>query len=223
MLYKIQPALINKIVGWVASNHMIEEYNPNPDDSIVNLKCRGKLEFTPDFNAIKILNRAKPMDIITSVPITSSGLILSEKLLKIILKHTIPIETQIFEALAIHKNKTYNYNYFYVYEPSDYRLIDWNNSLFVRKKMEEILKMENKIYNELEYQSLQSNLEPMQQIVPSKLALAKEFILSDILRLHNSWHGYYVTEALKNEIEKSDCQGVDLIPIDQLGFEVEFI
>ncbi|SFS44273.1 hypothetical protein SAMN04487906_0501 [Zhouia amylolytica] len=221
MLYRIRPKLINKVVGYVASNKMVEGYMYNTENSVYKLNVRGKLEFTPDIDAIEILKRAKMMDIIVSVPIGSSHLIISDKLTKTILNHTIPIETQIFDAYALYKDKKYHYNFLYIYDAKENEIIDWQQSAFVETSVGGTIIGEPMKYSFEDFTA--KKMKEGKYFNPNRLVLKLEKINTDIFRLDHTFRGYYVSEDLKNAIEEVGCQGVDLIPIDQLGFEVEFI
>ena len=215
--YKIQTRLINKVVGFTASNHMISGYNFNDENSVYNIPPRGKIKFTPNLYGIELLKRAKLMDIIGSVPVPKAGITISNKLLQIIKKFSIPLETQIFDATVIFNNEEYNYYYFYIYDAKEDKMVDWNQSYFIEKNFSESIGEE--------LQTTKSALINMQTedfklFEPTKLVLNSNFIQSGIFKLDHTFYGYYITEELKNDIEKIGCIGIDFIPIDKLGFEV---
>lgn len=222
MIYKIQPALINKVVGYEASIKMIEGYDYRPTNSVYNIYSRGKLDFIPNIDAIQLQKRAKFMDIMTSVPVRRSGLIISDRLLDLINSFNIPEELQVFDAYAEHKGEKRHYNYFYVYYSHEDKIIDWNKSEF-KPGSEEFKKASHLFKRDIH--QLRKNYDngiEIESSFPHKLIINEAEIKTDIFKLYFSNWGYYVSEELKNAIENSDCQGVDLIPIDQLRFEVEF-
>ncbi|MGA9239154.1 hypothetical protein [Robiginitalea sp.] len=222
MLYKIQPALVNKIVGYIVSRKMTEGYQYDDPNSVWNINVRGKMGFVPNIDAIQLLKRAKLMDIVQSVPVPPWGLVISDKLLEIFKVNVLPIELQVFDAYVVHKEKRYHYNYFYIYQSNEHKYIDWGKSKFKLRKLNQLIGDEFKVDIKKERAKLEKGI-GIDSYMPTKLFIKKNEIRSDILKLDLSCRGYYVTEKLKNEIEKGDCQGVDLIPIDQLGFEVEFV
>ncbi|MEE1962932.1 hypothetical protein V1387_09575 [Allomuricauda taeanensis] len=219
--YKIQAGLINKVVGAMASHKMVDGYNYGSKNSIYNLNIRGKLNFVPDIDAIQILKRAKMMDIIVSVPIGSSNLIISDKLTKIILNHTIPIETQIFDAYALYEGEKYHYNFLYIFDAKENDIVDWQQSTFVETSVGGTIIGEPIKYSFEDFTT--KKVKEGKYFNPNLLVLKLEKINTDVFRLDHTYRGYYVSEVLKDAIEETGCEGVDLIPIDQLGFEVEFV
>jgi hypothetical protein len=223
MLYKIQPAKINMVVGYVASNHMVEDYYFNQPDSVYNINVRGKLNFTPNIDAIQILKRAKLMDILSSVPVPNSGMLVSDKLLDTFMKFVIPFETQIFDAYTVHKDERHHYNYFYIYKSHEDMQVDWERSVFKDGFLVDkpILGTYKKDIQQIRNTIVKG--ESIRSTDPVKMVINTSFIKSDIIKLDFSHNGYYVSKKLKTAIEEAGCQGVDLIPIDELGFEVEFV
>ena len=131
MLFKIEPALINKVVGYIASHRMVEGYQYDSPLSVRNInRTRGKLNFDLNMHSIELLKRSKPMDLITSVPVSHRGLIISQKLWELFSQYSLPKELQVFSASAIHKNVKYPYQYFYLYESNENLIIDWEKSRF---------------------------------------------------------------------------------------------
>lgn len=196
---------------------MISGYNFNDENSVYKIPPRGKIEFTPNIYGIELLKRAKLMDIIIAVPVPNFGLIISNKLLQVITKFAITIDTQIFDATIVFENKEYPYNYFYIYQSKEDKIIDWNKSSFIEKNITETIGEE--------FQTTKSGLVELQtkyykQFEPTKLVLNSAYIQSGIFKLDHTFYGYYITEELKNEIEKSSCIGIDFIPVNELGFEV---
>lgn len=222
MYYKIQAGLINKSVGYMASHKMADYYNYDLHNSVYNLKIRGKVDFIPDIDAIQILKRAKLMDILVSVPIGSNNMIFSEKLCECIMNSIVPIETQIFDAFALFKEEKYKYKYLYIYDAKEKDIIDWDNSRF----LEEYLGPKYTIGSpkKFSFEAFAKSMdEDGKHYTPHKLVIKKDRIITDIIRLDRTFSGYYVSEKLKTAIEEAGCQGVDLIPMDKLGFEVEFV
>lgn len=216
--YKIKIATINKVVGSIASDHMIKGYNFNNYNSVYKLKFRGKIEFIPDFNSIEILNRAKPLDIISSGPVTGGGIIISDKLLEVIKQFKLPKELQIFDANAIHKGINYHYNYFYIYDTRENEIFNFEDNLFLTTKFG----FPKSDYYKINYKELKTrSLENYEQITPKEILLNYENIKSDIFALDLTKSGYYVSENLKEAIEKSDCQGIEFIPIEELNYTLK--
>ncbi len=213
--FKIKIKTINKVVGSIASNHMVKGYNFNKPNSVNKLKSRGKLDFEVDFNSIEILNRAKPMDIIYSVPVSGTGIIISNKLLNIIKKFRLPKELQVFDVNAIYKGDNYAYNYFYIYESKEKDIFDFETCEFLTTKFG-IPKSE--FYN-ISYKELKRRtLEEYETITPKEIMLNMENINTDIFTLDLTRGGYYVSEELKNAIEEGGCQGIEFVPIEELDY-----
>ena len=219
--FKIQAGVINKVVGDMASHKMTSYYRYDRPNSVYKLKIRGKLDFAPDIDAIQILKRAKLMDVIVSVPLAGNGLVISDRLRKIIANSVMPIETQIFDAYVLFKEEKKHFNFLYIYDAQENEIVDWSKSLFMETSVGGFEQGNPKKYSFEAFKI--EKIENYKYFKPSKLVLKKDKLNSDIIRLDYTHDGYYVSEKLKQEIENSDCQGVDLIPIDQLGFEVEFV
>jgi len=209
----------------VAANKMVDGYMYDRPNSvrILNQKgIRGKLDIVPDIDAIQILKRAKPMDIMTAGTVGGGGILLSDKLLKTIMAHTLPVETQIFDAYAIHKDKHYHYNYFYIFKSQEKRCVDWSKSRFKERNFTNLIGEEFVINIDNVNEQIAKGI-GVKSTRPTRLVFKTKEINVDILKLDFSFRGYYVSETLKKAIEEAGCEGVDLIPIDQLGFEVEFV
>jgi hypothetical protein len=205
------------VVGFTASDHMISGYNFNAKNSVYNLPSRGKIEFTPNIYGIQMLKRAKLMDIIYSVPVPNSGIIISNKLLQAIKKFSILLETQIFDATVIFNNKEYAYFCYYIYEAKEDQIVDWNRSYFIEKNFLETIGEE---FQTTKSEILKMQTEEFKQFEPTILVLNSTYIQSGIFKLDHTFYGNYITEELKNEIEEIGCIGIDFIPINELGFEV---
>jgi len=217
----MQAGFINKVVGNISSEKMVDGYDYGSEESIYNLNIRGKLDFVPNIDAIQIRKRSKPMDFIISIPFGGIGVIVSNKLSDIILDHIVPVETQIFDAYALYKDMKYHYKYIYVYNARENEILDWRRSTFIETSVGgEIVGCPiNFSFEELVATKTREN----KYYKPNRLVLKREKINSDIFRLDYTFNGYYISETLKKAIEKAGCEGVDLIPIDQLGFEVDFV
>ena len=212
--YKIQADLINKVVGDSASVKMLDGYDYGAEDSVYKLNVRGKLEFSPNLFGIEIQNRAKLMDIIVSVPFGGIGIIVSEKLLKIILKTTVPAETQIFDATVIFREKEWPYKFVYIFDAKEKEIINWEESLFVEttvggEKISDSMR--------LSFSKLQTHAENLDKFFsPEKLVLNENKLKADFFRLDYTAKGYYVSEKLKSEIESAGCEGVLFKPMESL-------
>ena len=216
--YKIKIAAINKVVGSIASNHMIKGYNYNNYNSVYKLKSRDKLEFIPDFNSIDILNRAKPLDIISSVPIAGSGIIISDHLLEIVKQFKLPYELQVFDVNAIHKGVNFHYNYLYIYDAKEEEIFNFKDNLFLTTKFG----FPKSEYYKINYEELKKrSLENYEQITPKKILLNIDKIKSDIFALDLTKSGYYVSEKLKKAIEEANCEGIEFIPIEELNYKLK--
>lgn len=214
--FKIQLSIINQFVGNIASNKMDDKYNYGGINSVHNLPQRGKIEFQPNFNSVEILNTAKLKDIISSITIPNSGIMVSDNLLEVIREFKLPYETQIFDVNVIYKGDKFHYNYLYIYDSKEEEIFDFENSLFIKTEFNlpksDFFKLK---YNELKRRSL----EDYEEITPKSIMLNTEKINTDIFRLDLTNSGYYVTEKLKNAIESSGCNGIEFIPINELKYK----
>lgn len=221
MLYRIKPATINKIVGSIASVKMRDDYAPEISRAVSRMKQRGKLDILPDLNGIEIQKRARANDIIICVPLSKRGILISPQLKRIVDSFLLPQETQWVEATATHYDQSYKYHYFYNYESPEKDLIDWDRSKFME------VNYVGKPKSEVQYSSSLKEIEQLRKnkvvrIDTPKLLYFKTPIKYDFFRLVYSTPGYFVSERLKNAIEESDCEGIELTPITELGFDVVF-
>ncbi|MFL0092971.1 hypothetical protein V3A08_05505 [Tenacibaculum maritimum] len=205
---------IDKLRTYPISIKMIDDYRYDKGNSVSKLKSRGKLDFVPNFNSIELIKSANPnkLDIISSVPIAGSGIIISDKLLSIIREFRVPDELQIFDVNAIHKGVNYHYNY--LYQPKQKEYLNLNEMLFFETNMVGKIKKELNINTYEEYlEIIKKN--KLIQIKPKQLILKKENINYDIFNLSYIGLGYYVSEKLKKAIEEKGCQGIAFIPIEE--------
>lgn len=221
MIYRIRAASINKIVGSIASIKMRNDYAPELIRAVGRMKQRGKLDILPDLNGIEIRKRAKPNDIIICIPLSQSGILISQSLKQIVEGFKFPDEVQWVEATATHYDQSYKYHYFYNYESPEKDLIDWDRSKYVE------VNHVGKPKSEVQYSISLEEIEHMRKnrkvrYDSPKSLYFKRSIPYDFFRLVYSTPGYFVSERLKNALEESDCEGVELTPITELGFDVVF-
>lgn len=205
MFYKIIPGFINKTVGNIASDAMTPDYKGyNSDNSVYRLTSIGEIQFSPDFNSVQILSKARPMDIIRSVPIATSALIISDRLLDFILQFNVPSQRQIFDVNALYKGKSLKYNYFYLYQPTT-DFIDFQSMRFFESKFGE-LGSEVSLDGVNQFNALDEKTK--WSIKPEKLILKEREIQYDIFNLHWFGFGYLVSERMKKAMEKERFDGL---------------
>ena len=214
--FKLEIDIINKIVGSLASESMDENYMYQESNSVYNLNQRGKLDFIPNLNSILVSNKAKCYDIIRSVPVSRAGMLISDKLLNVFKEFLLPKELQIFDALAIHKGREYHYNYFYIYEANEASIFDFENNYFIKTNFG----FPEDDYFKIDYKELKKrSLENYEELTPKEIIVKPENITSDIFRLDLTMSGYYVSQRLKEAIEKAECKGLKFIPIEELKYK----
>lgn len=221
MIYRIRAASINKIVGSIASIKMRDDYAPEISRAVSRIKQRGKLDILPDLNGIEIQKRARANDIINCVPLSKRGILISPRLKKIVDRFQLPQETQWIEAKATHYDQSFEYHYFYNYESPEKDLIDWDRSKFME------VNYVGKPKSEVQYSTSLKEIEQLRKnkvvrIDSPKLLYLKTPIKYDFFRLVFSTPGYFASERLKSAIEESACEGIELTPITELGFDVVF-
>ena len=187
--------------------------------SIYDLKSRDKLSYTPNLKHIQLKNSFNSIkrDILRlSSTGNGGGIIISDKLLNVFKEFLLPKELQIFDAIAIHKGREYHYNYFYIYEANEERVFDFENNYFIKTNFG----FPEDDYFKIDYKELKKrSLENYEELTPKEIIVKPENITSDIFRLDLTMSGYYVSQRLKEAVEKAECKGLKFIPIEELKYK----
>lgn len=203
--------------GFPQCQKLSEDYEKNAPDSVYNLSHIEFPDFKPNFKSLVIADGGKQNDLIKCVPINFSILIVSERLLKILLKFKLPPH-KIYPVYFIHKGKKFKgYHGLHIIDQDEYlKEIDFERSKFwiaelISRKNLELLKLNSVGDLERAFEKA-GKLKETSWVWAEDLAMKPEFY--DKLDLFLSLQvvrptGFFVNEKVKNEIEKNECTGVD--------------
>ncbi len=222
--FQIQYSLQNKKIGRISSTSMINyQTNVWSERGVYSIPLVGRTKNGIDLHSIKLEKSAKPFDLIDSIPVSKSGLIVTNKLMELLLSFDNPLEYEIFEASAISDGKkyvgNYHYNYLYFWKIYDTNLINFSMSEFYTVDIHSAVTGEYQFKNYVELNEFQTTKGFKSNFKVKTLFINPEInSFYDIFRLGNTMPGYYVSERLKNAIQEAECTGIDFTPVEELNW-----
>jgi|GEM_PF-1681191 len=226
--FKIYYATPNKNeTGYVS--HQIEmssvqeNYDYTHSNSYRKTYFDKKINYEVIFPIFELVRGAKLTDLMNySGGGSYSCIIISLKFLSILKKFKID-DYQTFEIKIRTSSGLKDYIMFFMYAlERDQKYIDWTQTTFRIKpymgelEKDQLIKIEN-------YESfwkfrmeLFNKPKQVEEIKLTNLELKKEIIIEDMFKFSGTSSGFFVSEALKNEIEKQDITGIRFRDADGL-------
>jgi hypothetical protein len=204
-----------------------ETYPHDSENSLSRFNPWGRLPDDAVIPEYVLYKSAKLTDLISSSWPHSNLKIMSKKLYNLIQDFNIPLY-QSFETKVYAKNIPYTYYVFFIPMIS-YELIDFENSEFALYPMNaRKIRHESLDINSItDYEQcikkhpflVKENPERL-KVTLEKLAFIENvpFDLFRILGPTPSGYSYFVSERLKNAIEKDNCTGIDIISLEDIQF-----
>jgi hypothetical protein len=192
-----------------------------------NLPFEGRIDYNFKLPVPKLERNAKLTDYLNVQFIDSRFLVLENNFITFLKKFNFD-EIQTWSIEIKQKNQTYyNYSLFYVpktyhreviiYEDSEFEIFDYSNNKPIRveekiSNYESFLKIRNSIGEENKY------------LKYTKLVLKLSHLDKDFIRLTNCpFSGNFVSERLKNEIQKNGFESMRFEEIEQVDNRIKII
>jgi hypothetical protein len=192
-----------------------------------NLPFEGKIDFDFDLPIPKLENKAKLTAYLKVMYIDGPFLVLDNDFIYFLRQFNID-ETQTWNIEVKQKDKTfYNYSLFYVpktyhreviiYEDSEFEIFDYSNNSSIR--------IEEKISDYDGFLKLRNNIgEENKMLKHTNLILNLSKLDKDYFRLINCpFSGNFVSERLKDAIEKEGFQSMMFEELDEKKFKIKIV
>jgi hypothetical protein len=195
-----------------------ETYDFKASNSVHKILPNSFLDVIPNFNSIILSSRIILTDKISSAPIPWYVLIVSDKLLKILESFNLPLY-RVYRVPVLHSGKKITgYNAIHILQPDDFvhevvfeRSKFWVTTLFGEEKIEE-LQIDSVADLEKAYQTQKD--EAQLDVRAEYFSMRKEFLEKmDLFALPGTAFPvrFYISSALRNEIERAKCTGLRFI------------
>ena len=226
--FRVKFALAAKDVGKVFQQIQEYEYVESSDYNnpyyFKNVEFdNGKINHDVDFPYFVLHNNAKLSDFVSTTGFSPHYCIISCKFLNLLKNFKID-DYQTFEIKIKTKNGFHDYFLFYMYAPErEAEFINWEETTFRIKpymreyETDQIIKFESRQdYTKLRMELFNEKPKQVQEIELTKLKLKEESIDKDMFRFGGVSLAFFVSEALKEEIEKQGITGIRFKEADGL-------
>jgi hypothetical protein len=192
---------------------MVADYDYRAFNSINKIDFTSKIPFTPNLDAIKLTKKAKILDLINSVTVSTSGLIISDSLKKIFHDFNCDPDLQVFDIRLVRNEDSWNYLFYYNFKER-LSFLDFESMNFFQTRMLGLDPQPTRINSLDEF--LKFEKAEGRYINPDKLIFKSPDY--DLFRLYSICGGYYVSERLMNAIKEAGMTGIAFKPLDELVF-----
>lgn len=217
--YRIRHTLSPKVLGnYPQVKEIVHNCHVDSEPKFIQHFRLKEIDFEPVVSNPILYSKSKKTDLIEHLGIGFSHRLLMSKRLKYILESFKATGVQFFKCSIFHKD-TEDKNYWIMNAfNTNQEVIDFKNSEISVK----VRKIEGGTKLESLNISSQSHFDEMSEFYKksnsflkiSKVALRKNINMNFfILRGIEGGLGYYVSEKMKNEIEESECSGIEFQPI----------
>ncbi|MFN0215130.1 MAG: imm11 family protein [Saprospiraceae bacterium] len=190
-------------------------------NAFMNIDLEGELEPAKSFPQLFLEKRAKWTDFLHLVPGAGNFLLISPKVLSVMHRHEMD-NYQTFEVEVVRGQETYVYYLLRFPWSRNRDYIDWERSVFGHTTYmwrELIAEMQFKNYED--YYAF--NKPPFRKdgyVIVRKIFFREDVIEKDIFRLLFISSGVYVSESLKDALQKEGITGCRFVALGDLGERV---
>jgi len=223
--YKIKHSIDPKVVGgYIQASGSLKRGN------IDNIGLRSKITIPVDPPILVLDKKSKPTTLLSSWIDYSVFLVVKDYFVQFLENFTIP-DYQYWNIEVYHKKELIPiYQLFHISNPSDSDYIDYRKSDFyiIRRWDDTYTPKPVSIENHKQYLDLQNKLNDgndFLEIEYKKLVMDFSTATEDIIRFVDVSlnFGYYISERLKNAIEKERFTGMEIVEIETLDDRIEVI
>lgn len=179
-------------------------------------------DFVPNLESFVLHPKAIITDIISAAVIGGCGFLISERFKEILSSFVLPLH-KFFKAKLIHNNKLYN-DYFWLHINSDYTsFVDFPNSEFCTCESFSFKTADKiNIFSKEDFIIKRKNVQKSNEfldIEATKLKMNLSFIDEnlDLFKISQFDSDFYVSDFLRENIEKEMISGIDIIKNDKLS------
>jgi hypothetical protein len=215
-IFSIKNSTEEHIIGsYPQTKGMSNGYDLKKSNSVWNIHNFTEPNFKPDLNSFQLYNSSKLTDVISTGLINASGFLISQKLFELLKKHRLPNHV-FYIGEVISNDLKYEYRWFHLLEDFT-SYIDYKSSNFMYKHplaWRNDTPVEFRVESKEELIDYWKKIDSMKDIYPIHLTLNGDFDDMDLFSFSTFGKRIYVSERLKNSIEKDGILGFDIEPIN---------